>query len=107
VLIWALIWINVVGLGPFAGLLAIACSDVGALGKLARTGSTPGISPKRMRWRAEPPEATTPSPARLSHLRVEHPLGHDHRHRRRRRHRPVPHRADPRAGAEAGRPRAQ
>jgi phosphonate transport system permease protein len=34
VLIWALIWINVVGLGPFAGLLAIACSDVGALGKL-------------------------------------------------------------------------
>ena len=34
VLIWALIWINVVGLGPFAGALAIACSDVGALGKL-------------------------------------------------------------------------
>lgn len=34
VLIWALIWINVVGLGPFAGMLAIACSDVGALGKL-------------------------------------------------------------------------
>ena len=34
VLIWALIWINVVGLGPFAGLLAIACSDIGALGKL-------------------------------------------------------------------------
>ncbi|MGS0639533.1 PhnE/PtxC family ABC transporter permease, partial [Citrobacter sp. VF227] len=35
VLIWALIWINVVGLGPFAGALAIACSDVGALGKLS------------------------------------------------------------------------
>ncbi|MCJ2114293.1 phosphonate ABC transporter, permease protein PhnE [Methylobacterium sp. E-025] len=34
VLIWALVWINVVGLGPFAGALAIACSDVGALGKL-------------------------------------------------------------------------
>jgi phosphonate transport system permease protein len=33
-LIWALIWINVVGLGPFAGLLAIATSDLGALGKL-------------------------------------------------------------------------
>jgi phosphonate transport system permease protein len=33
-LIWALIWINVVGLGPFAGALAIACSDFGALGKL-------------------------------------------------------------------------
>ena len=34
VLIWALIWINVVGLGPFAGALAIACSDFGSFGKL-------------------------------------------------------------------------
>ena len=33
-LIWALIWINVVGLGPFAGALAIASSDLGAFGKL-------------------------------------------------------------------------
>lgn len=33
-LIWALIWINVVGLGPFAGALAIATSDFGALAKL-------------------------------------------------------------------------
>lgn len=33
-LIWALIWINVVGLGPFAGVLAIICSDFGAFGKL-------------------------------------------------------------------------
>lgn len=33
-LIWALIWINVVGLGPFAGVLAIMCSDVGSFGKL-------------------------------------------------------------------------
>lgn len=33
-LIWALIWINVVGLGPFAGVLAIVCSDIGAFGKL-------------------------------------------------------------------------
>jgi phosphonate transport system permease protein len=33
-LIWALIWINVVGLGPFAGVLAITCSDFGAFGKL-------------------------------------------------------------------------
>ncbi|MDT7952141.1 MAG: phosphonate ABC transporter, permease protein PhnE [Acetobacteraceae bacterium] len=33
-LIWALIWVNVVGLGPFAGLLAIATSDVCALAKL-------------------------------------------------------------------------
>ena len=33
-LIWALIWINVVGLGPFAGALAIACADFGTFGKL-------------------------------------------------------------------------
>lgn len=33
-LIWALIWVNVVGLGPFAGLLAIATADVAALAKL-------------------------------------------------------------------------
>jgi len=33
-LIWALIWINVVGLGPFAGTLAIASTDVATLAKL-------------------------------------------------------------------------
>lgn len=33
-LVWALIWINVVGLGPFAGVLAIACADFGAFGKI-------------------------------------------------------------------------
>lgn len=33
-LIWALIFINVVGLGPFAGILAVAMSDVGSFGKL-------------------------------------------------------------------------
>ena len=33
-LIWALIWISVVGLGPFAGVLAVATSDFGAFGKL-------------------------------------------------------------------------
>jgi phosphonate transport system permease protein len=34
ILIWALIWINVVGLGPFAGALAIMTSDIGSFGKL-------------------------------------------------------------------------
>jgi phosphonate transport system permease protein len=34
VLIWALIFVNVVGLGPFAGILAIAVSDMGSFGKL-------------------------------------------------------------------------
>jgi phosphonate transport system permease protein len=33
-LIWALIWISVVGMGPFAGVLAMATADFGALGKL-------------------------------------------------------------------------
>ena len=33
-LIWALIWVNVVGLGPFAGMLAVMTSDVGNLSKL-------------------------------------------------------------------------
>ncbi|TCZ64960.1 phosphonate ABC transporter, permease protein PhnE [Roseicella aquatilis] len=33
-LIWALIWVGVVGLGPFAGLLAIMTSDIGTFGKL-------------------------------------------------------------------------
>jgi phosphonate transport system permease protein len=33
-LIYALIWINVVGLGPFAGVLAIMTADLGAFGKL-------------------------------------------------------------------------
>ena len=34
ILIWALIWINVVGLGPFAGVLAIMTADIGMFGKL-------------------------------------------------------------------------
>ncbi|WP_342358860.1 phosphonate ABC transporter, permease protein PhnE [Terrarubrum flagellatum] len=33
-LIWALIWVNVVGLGPFAGVLAIMTADVGSFGKI-------------------------------------------------------------------------
>jgi len=33
-LIWALIWVSVVGLGPFAGVLAIMTADIGTFGKL-------------------------------------------------------------------------
>ena len=33
-LIWALICVSVVGLGPFAGILALMCSDFGTFGKL-------------------------------------------------------------------------
>ena len=31
---WALIFVNVVGLGPFAGVLAIAAADIGVLAKI-------------------------------------------------------------------------
>src|SRR5262249_29438028 len=34
VLIWALLFVSAVGLGPFAGILAIAAHDLGALSKL-------------------------------------------------------------------------
>ena len=34
ILIWALIWINVVGLGPFAGVLALFMADLGVFGKV-------------------------------------------------------------------------
>lgn len=37
-LIWALVFVGVVGLGPFAGVLAIAVSDTGAFGKLFSEG---------------------------------------------------------------------
>jgi phosphonate transport system permease protein len=33
-LIWALIWVSVVGLGPFAGVLALVCANFGTFGKL-------------------------------------------------------------------------
>lgn len=33
-LIWALIWVGVVGLGPFAGVLAVMTGDIGTFGKL-------------------------------------------------------------------------
>lgn len=33
-LIWALIWVGIVGLGPFAGVLAILASDFGTFGKV-------------------------------------------------------------------------
>lgn len=34
ILIWALIWVSVVGLGPFAGVLAMASADFGAFAKI-------------------------------------------------------------------------
>jgi phosphonate transport system permease protein len=50
-LVWALIWINVVGLGPFAGVLALITVDLGLFGKLfseaieaADRGSVEGVA---------------------------------------------------------------
>ncbi len=34
ILVWALIWVNGVGMGPFAGALAIMTADIGTFGKL-------------------------------------------------------------------------
>ena len=95
-LIWALIWINVVGLGPFAGVLAIATSDFGALGKLfaeiIEFGRCEGTGRRAGRWRAAAGRgAIRASPAGASgdcgtgplFHRIEHALGHDHRGRRR------------------------
>jgi phosphonate transport system permease protein len=33
-IIWALLFVSALGLGPFAGMLAIACADIGILGRL-------------------------------------------------------------------------
>ena len=48
-LIWALIWVSVVGLGPFAGILAIACSDSAHSASCSRK---PLKALTRNRWRA-------------------------------------------------------
>ncbi len=37
---------------------------------LARTGSTPGMSPKRIRWSDEPPDASTPSAGLRSQVSI-------------------------------------
>ena len=115
ILIWALIWINVVGLGPFAGVLAIMTSDIGNFGKLfseaieaadrrpvegiVSTGGGPHPRhPLRHPARGLPGAG---EPGALL-LRIQHPLGHHHRHRRRGRHRPASRRGDPHARAAAG-----
>ena len=59
VLVWALVWIGVVGLGPFAGVLAIACSDFGAFGKLfSETVETTGHRAARACGRRAAPIST-------------------------------------------------
>jgi phosphonate transport system permease protein len=53
-LIWALVWINVVGLGPFAGVLAIARRISAPSANCSRRRSRP---PTRSRSRASAPPA--------------------------------------------------
>ena len=111
-LIWALVWINVVGLGPFAGVLAIAVSDFGAFGKLF-SEAIEAADQKQVEGIARRPAAIALHEIRFGlvaagvaghrgagalFLRIEYPLGDHHRHRRRRRHRPAALRADPGAG---------
>ena len=106
-LIWALIWINVVGLGPFAGILAIMTSDFGAFGKLfseaieaADGKAVEGVtSAGGHRVHSRPLRPAAAGAARLRQpdpllFRIQYPLGHHHRHRRRRRYRHAPLRAD-------------
>ena len=114
ILIWALIWINVVGLGPFAGALAIMTSDIGSFGKLFSEAIEAADRKPVRRHRLDRRQSLHRHPLRhpargLSRagepgpllLRIQHPLGHHHRHRRRRRHRPASRRSDPDAGAAA------
>ena len=114
-LIWALIWINVVGLGPFAGVLAIATSDFGALAKLfaeiiesADNKELEGVRAAGGRPLAEVRFGVLPQVLPviagqiLYFIEFEHAFGDDHRRRRRRRHRPPSLRADPRPRMETG-----
>ena len=114
-LIWALVWINVVGLGPFAGVLAIAVSDFGAFGKLFSEAieaadrkqvegirASGGSALHEIRFGLLPQVLPVIAGQVLYFIEFEHALGDHHRHRRRRRHRPAARRADPRAGMAEG-----
>jgi phosphonate transport system permease protein len=114
VLIWALIFINVVGLGPFAGILAIAASDIGSFGKLFSEAiensdrrpvegviATGGSRLHVVRFGLIP-QSFPVIASQVLYYRIEHALRDDHRHRRGGRHRPAPVGADPRAGMEQG-----
>jgi hypothetical protein len=110
-LIWALIWINVVGLGPFAGALAIMSVDMGAFGKLMseateaadRGGAVLGGQQVASNpFRADPAIAAGVRQPSSIFLRVQYTFRYDHWDRRRRRHRPSPLGADPRSRVAAG-----
>ncbi len=112
ILVWALIWINVVGLGPFAGALAIMTADIGSFGKLfseaieaADRKPVEGITSAGgshifgIRFGILPEVFPVLDEPGALLFRVEHAVGLHHRHRRRGRHRPASRRGDPHARA--------
>jgi len=107
-LIWALVFVGVVGLGPFAGILAMAVSDTGAFGKLfseaveateARERETVvaggGTGWMAVRFGLLPQVLPVIASQILYFFESNTRSGDDHRHRRRRRRRPAAFRADP------------
>ena len=115
-LIWALVFVGVVGLGPFAGILAIAVSDTGSFGKLfseaieataARERETV-IASGGSRWMGIrfgllPQVLPIIAGQVLYYFRIEHAIGDDHRHCRGRRDRVAAFRADPHLRFRPGR----
>ncbi len=115
VLIWALIFINVVGLGPFAGILALAVSDFGTFGKLFSEAietadkrpsegvlSTGGSQLHTIRFALMPQVFPVIASQVLYYFEFEHAIGDDYRYRRGGRHRHASHRADPHPGMGHG-----
>jgi phosphonate transport system permease protein len=114
-LIWALVWINVVGLGPFAGVLAIALSDFGAFGKLFSEAieaadkkqvegirASGGNALHEIRFGLMPQVLPVIAGQVLYFIESNTRSATHHRHRRRRRHRAAACRADPGAGMAKG-----
>jgi len=98
VLIWALIFVSVVGLGPFAGILAIALNDIGVLAKLYAEGvenadRRAGDGVRAGDLAAGVSGVSVQQPV---FLRGQHPLGHHSGRGRRRGDRLLPDRPHPR-----------
>jgi hypothetical protein len=114
-LIWALVWINVVGLGPFAGVLAIAVSDFGAFGKLFSEAieaadrkqvegirASGGSALHEIRFGLMPQVLPVIAGQVLYFIESNTRSGDDHRYRRRGRHRFAARGTDPRTGMAEG-----
>jgi phosphonate transport system permease protein len=94
-LIWALIFVRAIGLGPLAGILAIALVDLGTLSKLyseaidnSSKGPVEGIRASGGSWplRNSAPGSAEYAVGDALHVGIQYPLRHDPRDRRRRRY---------------------